>query len=60
MTSLLQEHKMIVGIVIIVIIIIIIIIILQEHQLIVGIVVIADPGTVPINSRQVLTSPRCI
>ena len=24
----------------------------QEHQLIVGIVVIADPGTVPINSRQ--------
>ena len=26
----------------------------QEHQLIVGIVVIADPGTVPINSRQVL------
>ena len=24
---------------------------LQDHQLIVGIVVIADPGTVPINSR---------
>ena len=23
----------------------------QEHQLVVGIVVIADPGTVPINSR---------
>ena len=26
-------------------------IVLQDHQLIVGIVVIADPGTVPINSR---------
>ena len=27
---------------------------IQEHQLIVGIVVIADPGTVPINSRYIL------
>ena len=26
-------------------------IVLEEHQLVVGIVVIADPGTVPINSR---------
>ena len=25
--------------------------VLEEHQLIVGIVVVADPGTVPINSR---------
>ena len=25
--------------------------VLEEHHLIVGIVVIADPGTVPINSR---------
>ena len=29
--------------------------VLEEHQLIVGIVVVADPGTVPINSRSVFS-----